>query len=180
MHRFTYLVILFLLLGCGGPSEADIEATIAVAVQSTAQSAQVATSVQATTQAAEVCGQIALNTYADEIEEQIITFEMQTSVAGSTPRMSLGVALQELLNLQTETRRMKAPECLSAYHERVVSMMGLYRLAYETFAAQGDEMLVQAALQVGDETLGEVKQQLAIIRNGQVPPTPLPQTPPVP
>jgi hypothetical protein len=55
-------------------------------------------------------------------------------------------------------------------------MMGAYRLGYETFAAQGDETLVQASIQVGRETLASLKDGLKSIRAGKVPtlPTPLP------
>jgi hypothetical protein len=173
--KWTLLPIAFLILAaCGGPSEADIQATVAAAVQATAQAEQIAASVKATQDAERACGAIALNTYADTIEEEMQTFEMQTSVASSTPRVGLGTALQKMLDMQTETRRMEYPPCLKAYHERVVSMMGVYRYAYETFAAQGSETATQAALQVGGETLSELRAQLPMIREGQIPPEPTP------
>jgi hypothetical protein len=177
MRVIVVFGLLLALAGCGGPSAADMQATVGAAVQATADAEQVAQSVAATQAAADVCGAAKLNAYADTVEEQLQTFEAQTGLASSTPRVSLGTPLQKLLDIQTETRRMDAPECLKAYHEQLVGMMGLYRLAYETFAAQGDETLVQASLQVGGETLATLKQGLTTIRQGQVPPTPVPATP---
>jgi len=156
---------------------ADIQATVQAAVQATAQAQQVAVSVNATQEASEACGSAALTTYADAMSEEIKTFEAQISVAQSTPRMSLGTPLQRLVDIQTETRRMKMPACLKSYHERVMSMMELYRLAFETFAAQGSESITQAALSTGGTELGVVREQLDSIRDGTVPPTPSPAVP---
>lgn len=172
-------LILFLglaLVACGGPSESDIQATVQAAVESTAQAQQIAASVKATQEAADVCGMTALNTYADAIDEEIKTFQMQTSVAGASPRMSIGTALQRLLDLQTETRRTKTPDCLKTYHERVVGAMGLYRYAYENFAAQGDDSITTLALQMGQTELDAVQKDLPTIRSGKMPivPTPMP------
>jgi hypothetical protein len=178
MKILITILALLVLVGCGGPSEADIQATVGAAVQATTQAGQIATSVQAT-QTASACEQPTLNVYADAVEEQITTFEQQATLTGSTPRVSMGVPMQKLLDIQTETRRMDVPNCMQEYHERVVSMMGLYRIAYETFAGQGDESLSQASLMLGGESLGRVKAELATIRKGEVPPTstPAPATP---
>ncbi len=177
---FVALLAAIVLVGCGGPSEAELQATVAAAVAATAQAQQVATSVAATQEAEAACGEKALTAYADAIERQIQRFEQQTGLAGSTPRASLGEPLQRLLDLQNEAQDTKAPECLKQYHEQVVSMMGLYRLAYQNFAAQGDETLTQASLQVGQETLATLKQGLGDIRKGVVPPTPVPVMTPTP
>lgn len=165
----TFLPILLALLcvalmSCGGPSAAEIDATVQAAIQSTA----------AAIPTPDPCGAAALGTFADAMEEQLKTFEAQTAVVGATPRVSLGTPLQRLLDIQTETRRMDAPVCMQNYQTQVVSMMGLYRLAYETFAAQGDEITVQAALQTGQQFLQQAKDGLALIRAGKIPPTPEP------
>lgn len=181
MKRLCVVILgLCLLVGCGGPSEADIQATVAAAVQSTAQADQIAASVKATQEAQDECGQKAFTAYAETIDMQIQSFEMQASLTGSTPRVSMGTPLQELLNIQTETMKVDAPSCLKGYQERVVSMMGLYRVGYETFAGQGEETMVQAALQLGDESLRKLKKDLAEIKAGKTPiePTPLPGSTP--
>jgi len=177
---FVGCILAILLIGCGGPSESDIQATVQAAVESTAQAQAVAVSVKATQEAADVCGAPALGVYADSMDEELTTFEMQTSVAGSSPRMSMGVALQKLLDIQTETRRIKAPDCLKAYHSRVISAMGLYRYAYENFAAQGNESMTTTALQMGQTELAAVKKDIPTIRSGQVPIVPTPLVTPVP
>jgi hypothetical protein len=168
------VLIGLVLVGCGGPSQADLQATVSAAVSATAQAQQVATSVAATQTAAEACGATALGAYADAVEEQIKTFEMQSALVGNTPRVSMGVPMQELLNIQTETRRMDVPECLKPFHEQVVSMMGLYRLGYENFAGQGEESMTMASLQLGEESLVTIKNDLQSLRAGTVPPTPTP------
>jgi hypothetical protein len=173
--RFLPIITLAVALSaCGSPSESDIQATVQAAVQATSRAELVAVSVKATQEAADVCGKMTLNTYADAVEEEIRTFEMQISVTQSTPRGSIGTALQRMVDLQTEMRRMKTPECLKAYHERIVSMMGLYRLAFQNFAAQGTESMTTAALQMGQQDLDAVKKDLQTIRAGTVPTVPTP------
>src|SRR4051812_1534521 len=93
LRKLPLLFLLMVLISCGGPSESDIQATVQAAVASTAQAQQIAASVKATQEAADVCGTVALNTYADGIDEELKTFQMQTGVAGSTPRASIGTAL---------------------------------------------------------------------------------------
>lgn len=157
------LFAVFALLSACGPSQEQLQATVTAALA--------VTSVAATATAeADVCGNAKVTAYGDEIERLIERFQRQTSVAASTPRMSIGVPLQELLNLQSETEDMVHPECLDNYHRRVVSMMGLYRVAYQTFAAQGDETLVQAALIMGDQELAKLLDELTLLKAGEVPP----------
>jgi hypothetical protein len=131
--------LLVLLVACGGPSEADVQATVAAGVAVSV--AQTSTAV-----AADACGKVALNVYADAVEQQVNRFERQAGLTGSTPRASMGEPLQRLLDLQDETERMDVPPCAAEYHKQILSMMGIYRLAYENFAAQGDEITTQAAI----------------------------------
>lgn len=160
-----YAAILFLALvlaGCG-PSAEQLQATVTAAIGET----QVAATATAE---ADACSVEKLGTYADTIEKQISRFIRQTSVAGSSPRMSMGGPLQELLNLQNDTEDMKHPACLDNYHRRVVSMMGMYRLGYENFAAQGDETMTTAALKLAEEDVHKLQAEIAMIRRGEVPP----------
>lgn len=82
----------------------------------------------------------------------------------------MGGPLQELLNLQNDTEDMEHPACLDNYHRRVVSMMGMYRLGYENFAAQGDETMTTAALKLAEEDVDKLQAEIAMIRRGEVPP----------
>lgn len=162
MKQTTILFLALLLVGCG-PSPEQLQATVTAAISET----QVAASATAE---ADICGVDKLSAYADAIEKQIDRFVRQTSVAGSSPRMSLGGPLQELLNLQNATEDMEHPACLENYHRRVVSMMGMYRLGYENFAAQGDETMTTAALMLAEEDGQKLRTEIAVIRNGEVPP----------
>lgn len=156
------LTAVVLLAGCG-PSAEQLQATVEAGVAGT-QTAATATA------EADVCGPSKVTAYGETIGQAIERFQRQTSVVASTPRVGLGGPLQELLNLQNDTEDMEHPECLDNYHRRVVSMMGVYRFAYQTFAAQGDELMVQAGLQVGDDELRKLRADLKLIEAGEVPP----------
>lgn len=171
--KYTAAMLMALILfGCG-PSSEQLQATVTVAISET----QVAASATAE---ADACGVDKLSAYADAIEKQIERFIRQTSVAGSSPRMSMGGPLQELLNLQNDTEDMAHPECLTNYHERVVGMMGMYRLGYQNFAAQGDEALTTAALKLADEDVEQLQTEIIMIRRGEVPPPVKPDSTPTP
>src|SRR5262245_45417056 len=101
MRKFLALVLLLALAGCGGPSAADVQATVGAAVQATADAEQIARSVAAT-QAAGACDAARLGPYADTIEAQIKSFEQQSDLVNTTPRASLGAPLQRLLDIQSE------------------------------------------------------------------------------
>lgn len=49
-------------------------------------------------------------------------------------------------------------------------MMGMYRLGYQNFAAQGDEALTTAALKLADEDVEQLQTEITMIRRGEVPP----------
>lgn len=176
MRTCVLLAVALLLISCGGPSPDQIQATVASAVQATITANTSATASAVASAEAARCAPAGLSTYATTVEEQVRTFEMQSGLTSSTPRASMGAALQRLLDIQTETRRMEVAPCLTAFHAEVVSMMGLYRLAYETFAAQGSEAITTVSLRQGDEALANIKQGLATLRAGTIPvlPTPSP------
>jgi hypothetical protein len=172
--RLLPLFALALALASCGPSTADIQSTIDASVAGTVTTIAQSTAQAATATAAEVCGAAALTRYADTLEPQIQTFEMQAGLVSNTARISMGPALQALLDLQTETRQMDVPPCLAEYHAQVVSMMGLYRAGYENFSAQGDEAMTTAALRMGGESLAHIKATLPTLRQGTVPPVATP------
>jgi uncharacterized protein YcfL len=177
MRRVLIAILALLALaGCGGPSEADIQATVSAAVAATAQAKDIALSVAATQEAEQACAEKALSEYADAIDVQVRSFRQQAQLVSSTPRASLGGPLQKLLDIQTETRKVKVPACLKEFHTRVGGMMELYQLAYQNFAAQGSEISTQAFLQVADDELKAITEGIATIRTGQMPalPTPAP------
>src|SRR5262245_55983944 len=114
----TLIIAAALLVGCGGPSEADIQATVAAAVSGTTQAQVIASSVAATQEAEQACADAALKIYADAVDTEIAAFQQQAQLVSTTPRVSLGVPLQKLLDIQSETRKIKAPQCLTKFHER--------------------------------------------------------------
>jgi hypothetical protein len=168
------LAVVLFLVGCGGTSPAQIQATIDSAVSATAQAQQVATSVAATQVAQEPCGAAKLAAYVATVEPLVGKFERQAGVTSVAPRIGLSVPLQELLNIQNDVIAITPPVCLVDFHAQVVSMMGLYRFAYETFSAQGDEAVVTQAITMGTLALAKVREGLATIHTGQVPATPTP------
>jgi hypothetical protein len=155
-------ILAALLCACGGTAAVPTAAPIAVVP--TAPSIE----------AVDPCSDAALNSYADEIEEKLTTFEAQTVVTAATPRVGMGVSLQRLVDIQQETRRIEAPECLAVFHTQVLHMMGLYRLGYETFAAQGSPKKSQVSLANGALELQTARDGLANIRTGEIPPAPSP------
>jgi hypothetical protein len=159
------------LAACGGPSESDIQATVQAAVQSTAQAQQVAASVKATQEAETACGSEALNTYADSIDTELNAFEQQALLVSSTPRVSLGVPLQRLLDIQTETNKLHVPGCMKDFQTRVIKMMQLHQAGYQNFAAQGDDTVTSTTIQMAQQALADVKRDLATVRTGTVPPS---------
>jgi hypothetical protein len=162
-----------LLAACGGPSETDIQATVAAAVQGTATAEQVAVSVRAT-QAAGACEKDTLTTYADAVEKQIKAFEQQALLVSTTPRVSLGVPLQRLLDIQTETDKLTVPNCLKDLHARILRVMELHQVGYQNFAAQGSESVTTATLDTAAQGLASIKHDLKTVRDGTVPPEPTP------
>lgn len=177
LRSFLVSVCVALALTACGPSAADVQATVAAAVEATSQQVVVSTSVAATQVAANACGAEALTAYADTAEKQMERFERQATLVGSTPRMSMGEPMQRLLDIQDETDQIDAPACLADYHERLVGMMGLYRLAYSTFSAQGDEATTQLSLTMGDDELKVLRDALTELRDGKVPTLPEVKTP---
>jgi hypothetical protein len=146
MWRIIGLLALALLLAaCGGPSEQDMQAPVGGAVQGTAQAGQVATSVQAT-QTDAACEALILNAYADK------AFEQRVQLVGTTPRASLGAP-----------RKLSVTACLQDFHRRLLDMMEMHQLDYQTFAAQGDETMTQAAPLVGVQDLADIKRDLNIL-----------------
>src|SRR5690242_7776105 len=176
IRRLALLILpitaMFALTGCGGPSDTEIQATVQAAVQGTAQAEQIAISVKATQEAETACGKEALASYADAMNGQIIAFEQQAQLVGATPRVGLGVPLQRLLDIQTETRKFKTPACLKDFQERVAGMMQLHQMGYQNFAAQGSETTTQASLQVAADELVAVKKGIAELRAGTLPAKP--------
>ena len=177
IRRFALLVLpiasIIALTGCGGPSDSEIQATVQAAVQGTAQAEQIAESVKATQEAETACGEEALSAYADEMNGQITAFAQQAQLVGATPRVGLGVPLQRLLAIQTETRKLKTPACLKDYQERVAGMMQLHQMGYQNFAAQGDETTTQATLQVAADELSAVQKGITDLRAGTLPAPPV-------
>jgi hypothetical protein len=154
MRRVIGLLALTLLLAaCGGQ---DMQAPVEGAVQGTAQAGQVATSVQAT-QIDAACEALILNAYADK------AFEQRAQLVGTTPRASLGAP-----------RKLSVTACLQDFHTRLLDMMEMHQIDYQTFAAQGDETMTQAAPLVGAQDLADIKRDLNILREGTVPPSPSP------
>jgi len=171
-RKATVFLLSILLISCGGPSESDIQATVQATVQGTAQAEQIAVSVKATQEAETACGKEALASYANEMNGEITAFEQQAQLVGTTPRVGLGVPLQRLLDIQTETRKIKTPACLKAYQERVVGMMQLHQTAYQNFAAQGSETTTQDTLQAAVIELDAVKKGITELQAGTIPTQP--------
>lgn len=180
--RCLCVVVVFALIGCGGPSEADIQATVGRSIEATAEAQKIATAIQATQEAEAGCNEQALQAYGKAIAKQLDRFASQAQLAGSTPRMSLGVPLQELLHIQNETEDLEAPTCLDWYHRWVVAVMNRYRDGYQKFAAQASDAEVNVILSTATDAFLEVQKQAQQIQIGQMVPTytPIPTATPVP
>jgi hypothetical protein len=175
MMRYTLVigvVAALLLSACGGPSEVQVQATVVAAVEATAQAQQVATAISATQVAATACEPAALKAYAARAEDQLQAFEQQAQLVGTTPRVGLGVPLQRLLDIQTETRKLETPECLQPVHARVLDAMDLHQQAYQNFAGQGDEALTTRLLQEAAASLATAHADLTKLAAGTLPDAP--------
>lgn len=127
------------------------------------------------------CRKADLVTYADTVEKQIATFEQQAQLVAASPRMSIGVPLQRLLDIQTETRDVVAPGCLTAFHDQVTEAMATQQRGFQAFAAQqGTDAEAAAMIQLGKLQLTTVASELVSIQEGTLPPAPEPVTPPEP
>lgn len=121
------------------------------------------------------CRKADLAAYADQMEQQIQTFRQQSDLVATAPRMTMGVPLQRLLDIQTATRAIAAPGCVADYHERTVRTMEIHQIAYQGFASQQiDASIVALTLAEGKRLLDEAEANLGVIRAGTVPPTPTP------
>jgi len=174
--RFTLAVIVAALIvtGCGGPSEADVRATVQAEAQATAQAS---TQAGATQEAESACGKAKLNAYADALAEKMQAFDQQRQLVSTTPRASIGTPLQRLLDIQSETRKIEVPKCLEEYQARVLATMMAYQQAYQNFAAQGDDLTTQAWLLVADQEWASIRKASNDVRAGKVPPTETPRPP---
>lgn len=162
--RYLLLALFVLsLAACGVPSEAAIQQAIAET---------------STAQAAADCSLQKMSAYADAASQEITAFRQQAQLVGSTPRVGLGVPLQRLLDIQTETRKLDVPPCLSAYNERLTRIMQIHQVAYQQFAAQGNETVITQLLQTGDDELKQAEQQLTNIKAGNIPAEPTPNVTP--
>lgn len=172
--------VLLVLAACGAPSEQAIQATVAAAIASTAQAERVAAAIESTQQAEQACGPQALETYASAIDSQLRAFRQQADLVGATPRVGLGLPLQRLLDIQSDTRKLVPPVCLGAYHERVVGMMELHQMAYQNFAGQGDEAMTSGLLLMANKEFTALQSDLKTIHTGTLPPTVVPVRTPTP
>jgi hypothetical protein len=173
IRRFVLIsLVAALLAGCGGPSQADFQAGVQATEAAAATKEAAAAKNEA--EAADPCADAALMAYADAIDEKLRTFESQIAVTDASPRVSIATPLQKLVDIQQDTRRIQAPECLTVFHDRVIAMMGLYRTAYETFAAQGNQHKIATSRAAGAVELQAIHDGLANIRAGEIPPDPPP------
>lgn len=136
------------------PSEADVVAAI---------------NATATAAAAEACSPAKLTAFADAVEAKIGDFEQQARLVGSTSRVGLGVPLQRLLDIQTETRKIDTPPCAKSFLSDVTSAMEAYQQGYQNFSAQGEEIMTTAFLTSGQTILAYTKKGLPTLRDGKVP-----------
>ncbi len=169
MGRIVCATLALIFLTACGPSPEQLQPTIEAAVAATLTTATETAGAATATAEADVCGETRLIAYAETMEQQLDRVSRQVSVADSTPRVGLGVALQELFNLQNEIEALDHPECAANFHENVVSMVGLYRLAYQTFAAQGDDLLIQASLTMANNGMNSLRDDLEVLYTGAVP-----------
>lgn len=145
MHR--WLVLALLLTACGAPSQEQIQATVAAAVQQTAQAQPPPTPTP------DPCSPAAITVYGNAVKPLTDTYFAQLGIAQSTPRVSLGVALQGLFTAEQAVNALPAPPCLVDWSARAKNMMELYRISLNQFAAQNESdsavnMNLAAALRV--------------------------------
>ncbi len=162
------LLVVVGLAGCG-PSPESLQATVAAGVTGT-QTAGTATA------AADVCSQVKLAAYADAAEQLLDRYQSQADVTASTPRASLGGPLQRLLDYEDEARALDAPACLVDFNAAILVMMGRFRQGYQTFAAQGSQGTIDAALTAGRQLMADLRGALPSIQGGTLPgPISIPQ-----
>jgi hypothetical protein len=129
------------------------------------------------------CRQADLATYADTMSAKLKNFQQQAELVAASPRMSMAIPLQRLLDLQNETHEIFAPGCVRYFHEQILSAMETQQRGFQQFAAQGDEMTALGFVTIGRDDLEEATAELDAIRAGTAPtpvPTPEPVSPPEP
>lgn len=162
------LLTLLLVAGCG-PSAEQIQATVEAAVSATVSAQQEATAAVLATAEADTCSDARLATYTDELERLLDRYENQTEVVASTPRVGLGTPLQRLIDYEDEARDIDVPECLTDYHAAVIAMMEAFRDAYQTFAAQGSQAVIEKRLADGRQLLADIRGAIPDLREGVLP-----------
>lgn len=109
--------------------------------------------------------------YGTAIETKINRYERQADLVASTPRIGIATPLQTLLDIQLEIEEMSVPPCTRAHFEYVKGMMDAHQIAYQNFAAQGDDTVTTALIMVADDALEKARAGLPIIKSGVLPPT---------
>lgn len=109
MHRFALLLVAVLVLAGCGPSQQQIEAAIAQTQVAAAATAE-----------ADACKPVALEVYGTAMLEQIKLYANQADLVGSTPRVSMSVPLQRLLDIQLEAEQLTPPPCITDLHARII------------------------------------------------------------
>jgi hypothetical protein len=127
------------------------------------------------------CNQGAMSAYADAAGAQLRQFEQQAALVAAAPRIGLAEPLQRLLDIQTATRAVEAPECVADFHARLVGVMEAEQNTYQQFAAQTlDAAAAGAQLREHQAARAELATLLDTIRAGTVPPLPAPTAAPEP
>lgn len=175
------LVVLVALTACGGPSQADLQATVEAGTRATmaALESQTAVVVAATaTAAADLCGPAGLTAYADTVEAQLGRFDRQSEVVAASPRMSIATPLQALMDIQEEVRATAVPPCLADFHAAVLNAMDWHRSGFMAFAEQRGDQTVAVNFRIGNQQFQLVRAGLSQLREGVIPVVAIPQAAP--
>jgi hypothetical protein len=117
------------------------------------------------------CAPAALTAYGETVQTELTNYFAQLGIAQATPRVGLGPVLQALFEAEKAVKAVAAPDCLADFRGRTISMMELYRISMNQFAAQkeANSMIDQAQ---ADKIRAVIEPAVATIVAGQVPELP--------
>lgn len=166
--RWLFISALLLTACSRQPSEAEIQAAMNVSLTATSVSITATAAAQPTAiPTPDPCSTEAIALYGKTVKSATDIYFAQLDIAQSTPRISLGPALQNLFGAEQAVSAVTPPPCLADWFGRTKNMMELFRTSLNQFAAQDDDANANLLNAIGLRTV--VETGLLDILAGRVP-----------
>lgn len=173
--RKIVLVSMFMivLVGCGGPSPAEIsanETSTALQTSIDATTTALQASIDATTTSVLDCQKSAV-TYETDMRPILLEWEDQVKLADSTGRGNLPPQIQALQSIKRKAEAVTVPPCALKAHENLTMGMNKITDGYIGFMSQGPEATYKGNFIAGFAHIETYKLE---IQKAMTLPTPVP------